>query len=88
MQSWSVIRAKGKTIPSGGTLVIGREQVRPHVQICLCHALVGAYATLSVAGIAMALERKQGPKPPLRSLYYSAQKDVLPPVAGLHGWLF
>ena len=27
MQSWSVIRGKGMTIPSGGTLIIGREQV-------------------------------------------------------------
>lgn len=26
MQVWSVTRSKGKTIPSGGTLVVGREQ--------------------------------------------------------------
>lgn len=24
---WSVVRSRGKTIPGGGTLVIGREQV-------------------------------------------------------------
>lgn len=26
-QVWQVVRAKGKSIPSGGTLVLGREQV-------------------------------------------------------------
>lgn len=29
MQAWSTVRAKGKSIPSGGTLVIGREQDCP-----------------------------------------------------------
>ena len=26
LQVWSVIRGKGKKVPSGGTLVVGREQ--------------------------------------------------------------
>ncbi len=26
LQVWSVVRGKGKRIPSGGTLVVGREQ--------------------------------------------------------------
>ena len=34
VQSWSVIRGKGKTIPSEGTLVIGREQVSPSPVLC------------------------------------------------------
>ena len=29
MQAWSTVRGKGKHIPSGGTLVIGREQDCP-----------------------------------------------------------
>ena len=29
MQAWSTVRGKGKRIPSGGTLVIGREQDCP-----------------------------------------------------------
>ena len=29
MQAWSTVRGKGKLIPSGGTLVIGREQDCP-----------------------------------------------------------
>ena len=33
---WAVRRARGKTIPSGGTLVIGREQVRVCVRVCTC----------------------------------------------------
>ena len=34
MQSWSVIRGKGKSIPSGGTLIIGREQVSLSLVLC------------------------------------------------------
>ena len=26
VQLWSVVRAQGKTMPTGGTLIIGREQ--------------------------------------------------------------
>lgn len=29
VQAWSTVRGKGKRIPSGGTLVIGREQDCP-----------------------------------------------------------
>jgi hypothetical protein len=39
---WRVTRGKGKKIPSGGTLVIGREQVR-----CLVMDVVGGVGGLS-----------------------------------------
>lgn len=43
---WSVTRGKGKLIPSGGTLVIGREQVggvgtRPALRLCATVQLRG-----------------------------------------------
>jgi hypothetical protein len=63
---WRVIRGKGKKIPSGGTLVIGREQVRvdggqhrlagrgsPSVAVGLVSALweeVGVLASVEYSG--------------------------------------
>lgn len=63
---WRVTRGKGKRIPSGGTLVVGREQVSV-MHICCCLGLRHGLALRFVSCIGCSLPHAQSLR---RSLYW------------------